>query len=674
MLFSRVKAKLFGTPSASLVFKDLSSLLSFAPVGGPLGQRIQWIEDLLEWVRIPVALEDSRKGTGQLQAARVRYLFNALEKNPAWQSSFRALVLSVLQEAEPLALFCETGMGRGDGVFSDAAERVLRRLLPVPQDERDLLELLERIFSEETDADWIENLDSAGQLARILFQDAKTSAALLAKYLRAMGDALIVLGSQAEALGLSADLRLRSQVTSVSNSAFYRLRMAVADQLEGRTGAGTTARDFAPIFTACRAEIQMAFSHLEEHGVSVAIVYRLEKLERILGRLESLLAILYPDGKSTAGERWLPLVADLVRKRLEGAQVRSLIQRNLHMLARKIVERTGASGEHYITTTRREYGFMLLSAAGGGVLTAFTALAKTMISRAQPAPFFEGLFQWINFSGSFLTMQALHLTLATKQPSMTAPALASKLKESNDRGEFANLVARLTRSQFAAAVGNLGATIPAAIALDLVCRMLTGGPLLTPEHAAKTIESLHPWHSLTIPFAMLTGVLLWLSSIVAGWVENWFVYRRLPEALAQSVWLPTGSSGKRSQALSGWLVRNVGPVGGNLSLGFLLAFTPILGRFFGLALDVRHVTISMASLTLAACALPQWDWPVLLLTSASVVVVGLLNFSVSFALALATAAKARDLGRKRLRVLRQALALKFRQQPAAFFFPPREAG
>ena len=34
-------------------------------------------------------------------------------------------------------------------------------------------------------------------------------------------------------------------------------------------------------------------------------------------------------------------------------------------------------------------------------------------------------------------------------------------------------------------------------------------------------------------FAAFTGVLLWLSSIGAGWLENWAVYRRLPEAIAE---------------------------------------------------------------------------------------------------------------------------------------------
>ena len=74
--------------------------------------------------------------------------------------------------------------------------------------------------------------------------------------------------------------------------------------------------------------------------------------------------------------------------------------------------------------------------------------------------------------------------------------------------------------------------IPTALLFNFVYVRLHGHPFLD-EHAAEhTIESFHPLHSGTIFFAALTGVLLWLSSLGAGWLENWVTYRRLPEAIA----------------------------------------------------------------------------------------------------------------------------------------------
>ena len=49
---------------------------------------------------------------------------------------------------------------------------------------------------------------------------------------------------------------------------------------------------------------------------------------------------------------------------------------NLHLLARKLVERAGKTGEHYIALTRRQYWQMLGSAAGGGLITLGTASLK----------------------------------------------------------------------------------------------------------------------------------------------------------------------------------------------------------------------------------------------------------------------------------------------------------
>ena len=79
------------------------------------------------------------------------------------------------------------------------------------------------------------------------------------------------------------------------------------------------------------------------------------------------------------------------RPRQSDRSLRALVYTNLHLLARKLVERAGQTGEHYITTTRREYWQMLASAAGGGVLTLGTAAAKLQISTLHLPLFIEGL-------------------------------------------------------------------------------------------------------------------------------------------------------------------------------------------------------------------------------------------------------------------------------------------
>ena len=124
--------------------------------------------------------------------------------------------------------------------------------------------------------------------------------------------------------------------------------------------------------------------------------------------------------------------------------------------------------------------------------------------------------------------------------------------------------------------------------------------LLLEEHSAEHIyETLHLFGSGTAFFAVVTGVILWMAALAGGWFENLAVYYRFSDAVAQH---PMGSRigqsamGKIARVLS----RNLGGWSTSIVLGYLLGFTPVLGHFFGIPLDVRHVTLSTGTLALAA--------------------------------------------------------------------------
>jgi site-specific recombinase len=88
---------------------------------------------------------------------------------------------------------------------------------------------------------------------------------------------------------------------------------------------------------------------------------------------------------------------------------------------------------------------------------------------------------------------------------------------------------------------------------------------------------------------------------------------------------------------------------------------------FGLPLDVRHVTLSTGSLAFSACTL---GWSSLTLAPClGIALIRLLDFGVSFALALAVALRARDVtGRERLG-LALAVARRFVRHPLEIFLP-----
>ncbi|HSP80457.1 MAG TPA: hypothetical protein VLQ93_18135, partial [Myxococcaceae bacterium] len=192
----------------------------------------------------------------------------------------------------------------------------------------------------------------------------------------------------------------------------------------------------------------------------------------------------------------------------------------------------------------------------------------------------------------------------------------------------------------------LGAVVATVALVGAGLQALRGQPLLEASEAQYVVDSLHPLQSGTLLFAALTGVLLWCSSVLGGWLENWVHYRRLPEALARHRGLRVMLGEERARWLGEALARNACGLGSNVSLGLLLGMLPAVCRFFGLPLDVRHVTLSAGTLTFAGTALgperllrADFLWAV-----AGLVLVGVVNLGVSFLLGLTVAVRSRGLG------------------------------
>ena len=405
--------------------------------------------------------------------------------------------------------------------------------------------------------------------------------------------------------------------------------------------------------------------HLEESGVSVDLVFRIDQIRRMLTRIERLSALLFADGER--GPRALRLAVELVRSDLRDRSLAELGRTNIRLLAQKIIERAGDTGEHYITTTRAEYD---------RALTAITAVLKYVIGGIAIAPFFAGLFASLNYAASFVLMQLLGFTLATKQPSMTAAALALAMKETPGRDGVDTLVdqiARTARSQLAAVIGNIGMVIPVCLAIHYALVGIRGHGFFDAEEAEHVVTSLSPIKSGAVFYAAFTGVLLWGSSIAAGWLENWAVYRRLPEALARHRGLRRVVGDKRAGQLSRAFSHHISGIGGSVSLGIALGMTPVVAKFFGLPLDVRHVTLSTGALTFAGATLGPYAvvhsdflWAVL-----GIACIGALNFGVSFSLALFVALRAREVRRGTTVALMRALVSRFVRRPWTFIFPPK---
>ncbi len=317
---------------------------------------------------------------------------------------------------------------------------------------------------------------------------------------------------------------------------------------------------------------------------------------------------------------------------------------------------------------------MWYAAFGGGLLTVGTAAIKMMVTHRGWPPFVEGFLAGLNYAVSFVLMHVFHLVLATKQPSMTGAALANILHRCQDESridELVSYVQRIVRSQLAAAFGNIIAVGAGAVVFSLIWKATFGVPFLSVESAEYAVKSMNPIHSGTIFFAILTGVILWLSSLAGGWIENWAVYHQLPRAIAEHR-LGSAFKPETVQKFSESFARNIAPWGGSIVLGFMLGMTPSVGRFFGLPLDVRHVTLSTGTLALGITSRgPEvLGKGALIWAALGIAVTFVMNLGVSFYLALRLAIRAQDISAVENHRILRTLWKRFWTGPRDFFLPP----
>ncbi|MFN0244363.1 MAG: gliding motility protein [Planctomycetota bacterium] len=643
-------------------------LLALTQAASP-GERLKRLAELL---RVGLRHADAHGAEGG-----VSLLLARCEADASARAALARTLTSVFRETSALGLLAEGGLPNDRGLWEETSDRLARKLLPRPRDEHELEHALTHFLPKRRGLDALAQL-SADELARLVerLEGAGLDTRPLAD---AASEALLLLAVRIPALGLTEAMRERADEPSVRLSAFHVLAVRTHAVLAARDADSGVVEALASWYV-CAADVRRACdgvsAHLESRGVSLDLVYAIDAIGASLHRMEQLLAVLTAPSREVRARAVASLWHELVDAKRTDASLRALLAQNLRLLARKVIERAGKTGEHYITTTRGEYFAMLASAAGGGLLTTFTAAFKLLITALGGPLFVQGLLSGFNYAASFVAIQHLGCTLATKQPSMTAAALAGIMRRAGPDAtqDLVTHVARIVRSQLAAALSNVLFVAIGAWLFHALWVWMRGTPFLAAEEADHVLESLHPWHSLTVFHAALTGVILWLSSLLGGSLENWAVYRRIPAAIAEHR-LGARLGVDRMRRLARFIELHVSGWGGNVSLGFLLGMTPVLGKFFGLPLDVRHVTLSTGTLSLAVLDLGGEGWrdPRVWPAVIGIALIFVLNLGVSFGLALRVALRARDVEASSRRDFVRALLQRMTHAPLEFLFPPRDA-
>ena len=226
---------------------------------------------------------------------------------------------------------------------------------------------------------------------------------------------------------------------------------------------------------------------------------------------------------------------------------------------------------------------MMWSAMKGGGITAFISIFKNLLTAVELPIFWHGFAYSMNYSIGFLLIDATGSTLATKQPAFTASAVASSLdtKGNTYKPNLYNLaitVARVSRSQIASFIGNLLFVFPGSFLLAWMYDLITKTKILEGDKAMAMLESQHPWHSLSLLYACNTGVFLFLSGIIAGYVQNKILYGHIGERIKNHPWWFSGASPGKRLRRAKFIEKNAGTMIGNISLGFMLGMSSIVSK------------------------------------------------------------------------------------------------
>lgn len=623
--------------------EELPRLLAHALPGGPA----TWHEDVLRWI-VQAPLDE--------RPVRLEALRSALREHPQRDvliGQFRA----AWNHPSLVRLLAETGLPQQASVGREVIHRLTQRIFPVLRESDNLPAMLGGLGLAEEDVDWIERLPRETYESALRALGPERSYVLLAARLVA---------TRAAAHGLAGDVQQHVAV-ELDGSGFLELPKLV-ETVARTLGSSVPVPDWRAHLAHCRKELDQVHRALDARGVSTDLVFRLELLDALLARLSLLLA-LAETADSAAAQM---LAAAITRGVAAQHSIRAVGRTAVQRLSRKIVEHTAETGEYYVARTGSEWRKHFRAAANGGFIVTATAMAKFGVLSLPLAPLWQGLALSLNYAVGFVAMQLLHFILASRQPSMTAAALASVFERGRSRAEEIELVAGISRSQVAAVLGNLLMIVPLSLGLDFALLSLFDRTLIGSPVAAKTLDAHHPLQSLVLPFAAATGLFLWLSSLAAGWAVNWSAYRRLPEAIRREPRLNAVLGVPRVRALSQGVQQHLGGIVGYLTLAFLLGFVPVFfTRFLGVTFDTPHVSLSAGFLSFSI--LPIWrvgalQWLDLVWVVSAIALVACINLGISFWLAFRTAERAGNLDAATRSAFARELRAAFRVDPTRFLW------
>ena len=649
----------------------------------PNGDPVDLFAELIDHIR-PDRLSDAESARRNLQA-----LCHIVSLNPEFREAIRSKLYELSKRHRHSDLYTATGILPNTGFLTECMRRVGHKILPEVLDTDLLRSVLRRVFHNPGDGQWVMGVgdDAWVQLIAALRFDEHAGSTEMPRPLAEILRSLRILSYWIAAFGMEPELLRLDRALETYDSPFVTQNEELIAYIDAYPGSwrNTDAaisddKHLRVLFDQCLGVIERIRKRAGRDGTSIRLTYHLQRLQQLIQRSEELIDILEalredPDGASAH----LPIVRTFTRLIHEECQrdnLRRHWRNNTQLIALRVTDNASAHGEHYITDNRNEYKTMARSAVIGGFVIAFMACFKILLSKASMPPLSAALIYCLNYGLGFCLIHILHGTVATKQPAMTANAIAATISQSGgklrDIELLTSLIARTVRSQIVAILGNVGLAIPLSALIAYAVFSVTGEHFVDAQKATHLLEEQSLVASGSAFYAAIAGVCLFLAGLINGYFDNYAAYNRVPERILQLKWPKRLFGEYRMRRVSNYIGENLGALSGNLIFGFLLGGIAIFGVLFGLPIDIRHVAFSSAfvGIAVAASDFAPNHW-LLLWAALGVATIGFVNLTVSFALALNIALRSRQVSDTPWRMITGAVLRHLWRHPRDFFLPPK---
>ncbi|QHH99451.1 recombinase [Acinetobacter dispersus] len=619
---------------------------------------------------------------------RIHALIKILLLTPTSAILLQNFLLKLISQYKQLSLYADSGILSLDGFWNQLSQRLGAHFLPLVEDGQQLKTLIGKVFHQENDSEWLDLIENQDWITLFnLLGESQSNTREKQVSKNELIKAITVLSYRISGIGLYPEfINAQPEITEYESPFLVQNREIVEfiekykKQIDDQDAVVVLpppdASQAFVMLDQCREVVLKIRRATKRIGVSISLTYLLSLLEQAIDRIELLLTLLASknDARYTAlGE----LITDLTKAHYNEKSVRHLLTSTSELIALQVTENASKTGEHYVSTDKAGFFGMYKAAAGAGAIIATMATLKILTARLVLAPFGHAFLYSMNYALGFMLIHVLHFTVATKQPAMTAAALASTVQQQKGSktaqiAELAALIINIIRTQFIAILGNISIAIPTAALITFLWQYNLGEPLLNHAKSAALLHSLNPFTSLAIPHAAIAGVCLFFSGLIAGYFDNLAVYRKVGPRLKQHRRLKRWMGQQRLDKFAAYIETNLGALAGNFLFGIMLGSMGTIGFILGLPLDIRHIAFASANFIQGLMTIGGPDIGLILVSFLGVMLIGLTNLFVSFTLTIIVALRARRVRFAQWKPLAKLVTTHFLTRPSDFFWPPKQ--